>query len=124
VERRHEPRAESNSRVEITILGEHCIGFPARLLNQSGQGLSLSTDQPIPLNAPVRIDLEDSILLGEVCYCSMEDGRYITGIKLQHLLHGLTDLNRLVAGIMGESWPRRPSQPSRQPALITSQKAG
>lgn len=120
MERRQETRAETDSRVEITILGEHCVAFPARLLNRSGQGLSLATDQLIPLDAPVRIDLEDSILLGEVCHCATENGRYITGIKLQHVLHGLTDLNRLVAGIMGESWPRQPGQPNRVAARRAS----
>ncbi|HUS07411.1 MAG TPA: hypothetical protein VMZ52_13980 [Bryobacteraceae bacterium] len=104
--------------IELTVLGEHCVAFAATLLEHSSQAIRLATDQPVPLNAPVRIDMNDSILLGEVCQVSTEDGRYVTNIRLQHVLQGLTDLHRLVAGIMGESWPRRQTQPKLPPVPV------
>ena len=107
VERRKEFRYPANRRAQVRILSEESSGsdieLPCVLLNMSGQGVSIRLDRAIPASAAVRIDLNDSILLGEVCHCEPSGDSFDCGVRLDQALTSVTDLARLMSSIMGES---------------------
>ncbi len=52
--------------------------------------------QLIP-DTPVKVEVGDSMYLGEVCYCRMERGGFIAGLAIEQVLtglHGLANLRR------------------------------
>jgi hypothetical protein len=72
------------------------------LKNLSGRGLRLITGCPIQLGTAVRIDVNDSVLLGEVCYCSSTTEGLVCGVQLEQALNSVGDLTRLVSRLMME----------------------
>jgi len=107
VDRRTEPRFELDQTVVLTILGDTDRSLPAKLKNLSGRGLRLITDIPIKLGTAVRIDVGDSMLLGEVCYCSSSPDGLVCGVQLEQALNSVADLTRLVSRLMMENMDSR-----------------
>ncbi len=114
MDRRSEPRVEINQTAELTILGEPDRKVTALLKNLSGRGLSVLTDCAIPLGTPVRLDVNDSVMLGEICYCASTSEGLICGIQLEQALHSVADLTRLVARLMMEDTGSRPASRDRR----------
>jgi hypothetical protein len=79
---------------------------PATLKNLSGRGLRLITGCAIQLGTAVRIDINDSVLLGEVCYCSSTPDGLVCGVQLEQAL------NSVVSRLMMEDTGSRPGDDS------------
>lgn len=105
---RRDFRFETNQPVSLTILGRYSrdadTQHPACMVNISGRGISLTTESIVPVGSAVRIDVNDNILLGEVCH-SRQTGtsQFICGVRLEQALTAVGDLSKLVSGIMGET---------------------
>src|SRR5438270_9906732 len=98
MEQRREPRFTSDQPVVVTVLTQPELRLDARVRNASGRGLGLIAPLPVSPGAAIRIDLDDSIVLGEAVYCRSElDGHFI-GIELDQMLVGLTELGRKLSG--------------------------
>jgi hypothetical protein len=115
VDKRKEPRFETSYAIRLTILGSSAgvpdKVVPACIINLSGRGLSLTTEAPVPVGSAVRIDIDDNMLLGEVCHLNQTGPASFTcGVHLEQALTAVNDLSRLIAGIMGES--RTESRPN------------
>lgn len=54
--------------------------------------MRLVMDQPVPVNAAIKVVCDDWLGLGEVCYCREERGHYVVGLQLDHALVGLEQL--------------------------------
>ena len=93
-----EPRAEVrfaiDQRVALVILGGKEIRKTARVRNASPGGLQLMTDCSIPAGSAIEIELDNSLALGEVIYCRDEGDHSILGVRLEHVLNGLAELQR------------------------------
>jgi hypothetical protein len=108
VERRRDQRISPQQNAIVLVLGEEAgVSAPlhARIIDISERGMSFKTMEPLPVGAAVRIDLDDNLLLGEVCHCSAMEGGYLCGVELEHVLSRVADLARLVRGIMGDPNP-------------------
>jgi hypothetical protein len=68
----------------------------ARVSDFSGRGMRLLSPVPISPGSPVRIDIGDSLMLGEICYCREDEGGFSLGVILEQVLRGLTELARNV----------------------------
>lgn len=109
MERRTEHRVSANQPVRLKTLGE-TVGqeklMMANMANFSGRGMQLYTEEPIPLDSAVEVDLKvddhDAMVLGEVRYCFVEGSRYKVGLHLEHSLLDLTSLGRLVHRLLRE----------------------
>ncbi len=109
MERRTEDRVTATQPVQLKVLGES-VGqarvLPASMSNFSGRGMQLYTEEPIPLDSAVqvemKIDEQDALLLGEVRYCLPEGARFRVGLHLEHSLLDLTSLGRLVHRLLRE----------------------
>ena len=115
MDRRREPRFETGQEAQITLLDEQPATMPARLENLSARGMRLITNQPLPVNSPVRVDLNRSVLLGEVCYVQPLGKGFAIGLVLSEVLHEVPELQPLVAVILGED--KQPAEtPTPRPA--------
>jgi hypothetical protein len=73
----------------------------ATVVDASERGLRLTMQSPLPLDSAVRIDLQNELLLGEVCYCQQSPQGYVVGVELQQSLSNLNDLSNLARAIFG-----------------------
>lgn len=62
--------------------------------NASGRGLGLFAPDRIDPGAPIRIEVDDALVLAEAIYCRPEPGGFFIGVELDQVLVGLTELGR------------------------------
>ena len=105
MDRRRQPRLAVDQPVEITTLTRPSQTFSGRALDLSGSGMRVALPTAIPVNTLVRIEAPDLLLLGEVCWTRQVDGGCELGLKLQHALTGLDELERLNRGLWQEFAP-------------------
>ena len=79
----------------------------------SDRGLRVVTAQSVLTGTPVRLELPDRLLLGDVCYCAIQGDFHAVGVRVSQSLEGLTGLRRLAARLMGE--PREQRTLTSQP---------
>ena len=90
--KRREPRFETEQSVWITLFGEPDIQLPARVKNVSTRGIGLELQGPVAIGTALKFELDDSLLLGEVIYCREDGDSYYVGVELEQALCGLRDL--------------------------------
>ncbi len=97
MERREDVRFPAQIGVQFTILGgtpEHWLGWVRDI---SDGGLRLGTQEPLEPGSFIRIELDDTILFGEVRYSCPWMGGSVAGIRVEQVLAGDSDLSKLVA---------------------------
>lgn len=114
MERRAESRFPSNCPVRLTLLGDSPESFAATLVNISGRGARLWTNRPLECDTSVRIDIENGLLLGEVCYCATDGDGYGIGVQLEHSLLNLAEVTRMRNRILDDEFPQR--RPAADPS--------
>jgi len=62
---------------------------------------------------PVKIDMGDGLLLGEICYCQTEGIAFLVGVELDQALAGLSELARQNLALFDEPSSHRPTVASR-----------
>lgn len=80
------------------------------MVDMSGRGAAVVVDVAVAPDTAVKIEMQDSLMLGEVCYCRAEAGEYVIGIQVQQVLHGLRDLAALNSRLV-EGWRGRAGSP-------------
>ena len=106
MERRREVRIRTDKPVEVTVLGSNEASSPAQAVEFSGHGLQLVLPQPLPVSAPVKVEGDDWMMLGEVCYCRQEGIHFVAGLKIDQTLENLTELDNLNKNLLGTQ-PKR-----------------
>ena len=106
---RRGPRFETDQSIWITLFGEPDIRLPARIKNVSARGLGLELQGPVAVGTALKIELDDTLLLGEVIYCRDNQTFCYVGVELEQALCGLGAL----AKALGTSTdaPSGPQQP-------------
>ena len=66
-----------------------------RVLNFSGRGLRLRSETNLPAGTLVRLDLNSTMMLGEVCYAEPDGEGFALGLRLEHSLLQTEGLERL-----------------------------
>jgi len=89
---RREPRFEVEQEFTITIFGEPDIRLPARLRNFSPRGIGLEMQVPVAAGSALKLEFNDTLLLGEVIYCRDDGDSFYVGVELEHALYGLGEL--------------------------------
>lgn len=107
VDRRKEPRFQPNLPVTVTVLG-----YPpgptlkGRVMDVSGSGIRLSVPLPVALGAPVKVEANETLSLGEVCRCLPDGDGYELGLQLSHTLTTLLDLDKAMRDeLEHDYWP-------------------
>ena len=102
MERRNELRVALDQAVRVTCLDRNQHVLVGRAVNLSGRGIRVFLQVSLRAGEPVRIDIEDTLLLGEVCYCQPEDDGFVVGVEIDQALGSLRDLARLNRALLGE----------------------
>lgn len=118
MERRRDVRVSLDQKVRVTVLGRRVLGtndwqVDARAADLSGRGIRILAPARIASGDAVRIDLEDAMLLGEVCYCQPHNDGFMIGVQLDQALSNVGELARLPGRA---DISRSPSAPRRQPS--------
>jgi hypothetical protein len=108
VEKRREDRYSANCPVQLTILGVDPKGSNDRTVNGivqdcSGRGMRIQLAERLHAGSAVRLDMDDQIVLGEVCYCQQSGDQFAIGLELEQSLTNLHDLTKLMSALIGES---------------------
>jgi hypothetical protein len=112
---RREPRLNADQAVWITVFGEPDIRLPARVKNVSARGVGLVLQGPVAMGSALKLELDDSLILGEVIYCRADDkDSFYVGVELEQALCGLAELADALQAFSEE--PSRASPSGVQPA--------
>lgn len=103
MDRRTHPRFPVNTPVQLTTLLGERLTLEGHLEELSGAGARVSSGAPITPGTPVRLDLPDTLLLGECVHCQAVNGGYFLGIHLEHSLGNVSELRRLMSALMREA---------------------
>ncbi len=88
-------RIEAYQTVDLILLGNDDDTIQAHATQFSGRGLRLVLKQPVPVGTVVKVQGDDWLVLGEVCYCRKERSNFVVGLQLEHSLMGLLELEEL-----------------------------
>ena len=91
---RREQRFVAEQAVIVTVLGDPEIRQVATIRNASGRGLAMEMPEAVAIGAALKIEIEDSFLLGEAVYCKGSAGIHLVGVELDQMLCGLTELSK------------------------------
>ena len=89
---RREPRFNADQSVWITLFGEPDLRLPARIKNVSARGIGLELQGPVAIGSALKLELDDSMVLGEVIYCREDETSFYVGVVLEQALCGLSEL--------------------------------
>ena len=108
MEHRREQRVPTEQPVILTVLGDLEKRLTARVKNASGRGLGLIASESVPSGAALKIEIGDSIFLGEAMYCKVMEDSYYIGIELTEVLSGLAALSRMTEEFNEQLEPASP----------------
>lgn len=98
-DQRKEPRVvlTGNASATLSVLHGSQVGLPlpVEVVNVSGRGLRLRAKQAHAPGTLVRIDLNQTLMLAEVCYSEPEGANFSLGLRLEHSLLQTEGLTRL-----------------------------
>lgn len=118
MERRSSLRVGFNQSVRVTALGGNRCQMAARALDASERGIRLLLPADLKPGDLVRIDVDDALLLGEVCYCQPGEGGFTAGIKLDQALDRIGDLARLHRALFDQEGGRQERRESPNGRVI------
>lgn len=89
------PRPEATAKMSILNGYEKSAPVTVRVLNFSGRGLRLRSETNLSAGTLVRLDLNSTMMLGEVCYTEPDGEGFAIGLRLEHSLLQTEGLVRL-----------------------------
>lgn len=84
-ERRRSRRFMVRAESVLTIV-RSTENVPVTLVDISEGGLCAVSQQALPTNTLVSLDLDEHLFLGEVCYCNPLPAGFAIGVRLKHIL--------------------------------------
>ena len=106
-DRRRYPRFTRNDVVRLTLLGEDGRSSDARIVDASANGVRLESPLRIATGSLVKVEWQDTLLLGEVLYSQSAGSSTVLGIELTRALYGLSELQRLNSSLTGATGDRQ-----------------
>jgi hypothetical protein len=95
VETPREQRSIPTEEIEVTVLGDDQFCVTGRVLDVSGRGLGLSLPAFLPPGSAIKVELGETLLLGEITYCVPQNDTFRAGVQVKHRLPGLARIHRL-----------------------------
>ena len=75
----------------------------AYILDIAGSGLHLRMPESVSCGTPVKIEGNNTLMLGDVCRCEPAEGAFMVGVQLSGTLSPLTELEQLNRALVGEA---------------------
>jgi len=92
---------EQGERVRITTFTGGETSLPAVVSQFQGQALHLIASSSILAGQPVRVEIQNGMLLGECVFCVPASGGHMIGLEIEQALLHLDSLANLVANLVG-----------------------
>ena len=105
VDRRLHNRALADLDVEVTRLKNKDQIVPGRLEDISESGMCLILPCELAPDELVRLDAADCTLFGHVVHCTWQRNAFRTGIEVERVLLGKTDLADLLRTALRDTMP-------------------
>jgi hypothetical protein len=105
VDRRLHNRALSDLDVEVIRLAKQEQIVAGRLEDISEAGICVILPYELAPEELVRLEAADSTVFGHVVYCTWTRNAFRTGIELERVLLGATDLAELLRSALQETMP-------------------
>lgn len=122
MEQRAEPRLATNQEVRFTVLGPRPSESVARIVNASGAGVRLELDRAVKPGTPVKIEYDDTLLLGETCYCQRSGEAFAVGVQMDQALLHTEELARLSQRLLDEEEGSSNRRESANPVVDRDQQ--
>ena len=90
-------RVSAEMVIAATVLGEKPFHFETVVGEWDGGPLIFNSPNQIVMRAPVKLEIEDRLWLGEVVECRSDGDAWRTTIQVRHALHDLQELLNLAA---------------------------
>lgn len=87
------------------------------ILEASGSGMRVKLRFSIPVNALVRMETSDLLLLGEVMHCEPDGDGFRIAVSIRHSLQHLPDLVKLNTALVA-SRPAEAAPPSEEELVL------
>ena len=101
MESRQERRFEMDQEITVTLLGDREATFPGKIVNLFWNGMCLETSYALSPGAALKIELADTLVLGEVVYCRPQGPQFHLGISLEQALYHTRDVAALARRLLG-----------------------
>lgn len=95
MDRRSDVRVTWDRAARVTALSGDGRQMQARTLDVSGRGVRILAPEPLEPGDAVKIEIDDALLLAEVCYCLPNEAGFMVGVEIDQALNGVSDLARL-----------------------------
>ena len=105
VDRRLHNRSLTDLDVQVVRLRRQEQSVPARLADISESGLSLILPCELVADEVVRLEAADCTLFGHVVYSTWTRNAFRTGVEVQRVLLGNTDLAELLRTALQDTMP-------------------
>jgi hypothetical protein len=94
MEQRCEPRFKVDQSIVITILEDPEVRLTGRIRDASGRGLLIEVPREVLPGTALKIEVDDSLLLGEAIHCKRSFGLCLLGLEFDQVLCGLAELDK------------------------------
>ena len=114
-ERRLETRFPINEPVKVTLLNGSNESYWGETVDVSATGMSFYTPVRLEPGSLVKIEVDDSMVLGEVRHCRIRESsreQYLVGLNIDHVLFGwrqLYERAREIEIVAAEAEPLTPA---------------
>jgi hypothetical protein len=103
-----------DTAVRLAVLGGSApLETRGRVLESSGSRVLVATPAPLQPGTPVRMEGNDTLVLGEICAVDRRENEWVAAVKIVHSLASLAALESFNRALLGQA-------PDREPALIPS----
>ena len=97
--RRRETRFEIDQPVTVSNLEHRGVSLRGRLANFSASGIRLILSHRLDPGTMIKVEWGNTMLLGEIIYCSAEGSEFAVGLELEDALYETDSLAALA-----ETW--------------------
>ena len=85
----------------ITTLDEMELSQEGEVISMFGNLIELKVSEHVSVGAPVKVELNDTLSLGEVTRCRQEASGYMLCVEMSEALRGLRGLSKLAKALIG-----------------------
>ncbi len=100
MERRAHPRVPVRIPAKLTVLSDPWQEFDVQVEEISGKGARVLLQERLPVNAVVKLVVDDDLFLGEVCHCQADAKGFSVGVSLDCALVSLSSIRALMHALM------------------------
>lgn len=110
MERRDATRLPAQIPIEFVVLGEQPQRLNGRIRDISEGGLKLETEIALKPGAFIKIEFEDSAMYGELKYTCRWMNSFLSGVYIEQVLVGKSELSRLIALTLKDLTQKAPAR--------------